>query len=69
MLLSAHVTSVLMIQRMKLQSDIGHFSSICGTCPNKNLYVLPEEVRQDHVILDGPSFFNINCHSKISNLL
>ena len=29
----------------------------------------PEEVRQDHVILDGPSFFNINCHSKIGNLL
>ena len=29
------------IQRMKLQSDIGHFPSICGTCPNKNRYVLP----------------------------
>ena len=28
-----------------------------------------EEVRQDHVILDEPSFFNINCHSKIGNLL
>ena len=27
------------------------------------------EVRQYHVILDGPSFFNINCHSKIGNLL
>ena len=26
---------------MKLQSDIGHFPSICGTCPNKNRYVLP----------------------------
>ena len=26
---------------MKLQSDIGHFPSICGTCPNKNRYVPP----------------------------
>ena len=26
---------------MKLQSDIGHFPSICGTCLNKNQYVLP----------------------------
>ena len=29
------------VQRMKLQSDIGHFPSICGTCPNKNRYVPP----------------------------
>jgi len=28
-------------RRMKLQSEIGHFPSICGTCPNKNRYVLP----------------------------
>ena len=28
-----------------------------------------EEVRQDHVILDGRFFFNTNCHSKIGNLL
>ena len=28
-------------QWMKLQSDIGHFPSICGTRPNKNRYVLP----------------------------
>ena len=26
---------------MKLRSDIGHFPSICGTCPNKNRYFLP----------------------------
>ena len=30
---------------------------------------IPEEVQQDHMILDGPSFSNINCHSKIGNLL
>ena len=29
----------------------------------------PEEVRQDHVILDRPLFSNTNCHRKISNLL
>ena len=28
-------------QWMKLQSDIGHFLTICGTCLNKNRYVLP----------------------------
>ena len=28
-------------QRMKLQSDIGHFLSICGTCLNKNRFVPP----------------------------
>ena len=28
-----------------------------------------EQVRQDHVILDGRSFLNTNCHSKIGNLL
>ena len=28
-------------QRMKLQSDIGHFPSICGTCLNKNRFVPP----------------------------
>ena len=26
---------------MKIKSDIGHFPSSCGTCPNKNRYVLP----------------------------
>ena len=31
--------------------------------------ILPEEVRQDHVIPDGHFFFNTNCHSKIGNLL
>jgi len=28
-------------QWMKLQSNIGHFPAICGTCSNKNRYVLP----------------------------
>ena len=28
-------------QWVKLQSDIGHFPSIFGTCPTKNQYVLP----------------------------
>ena len=26
---------------MKLQSDIGHFPSVCGTCLNKNRFVPP----------------------------
>ena len=41
-------------QGMILQSDIGHFPSICGTCPNKKWYVLPscpnDECAHTHVI-------------------
>ena len=43
---SAHAQSVgepgeSWVQWVKLQSDIGHFPSIFGTCPTKNQYVLP----------------------------
>ena len=35
------------IQSMKLRSDIGHFPSICGTCPRKSHNVLPYCLNDD----------------------